>query len=66
MVRTSNFEPSRIPWFSRGRRGDGIGCRKCVNCRHQHPRPHARTVRRECAIRQARQQHPRNRVTEGA
>jgi len=30
-------EPSRIPAWSNGDRGDGLGCRKHTSCRHRTP-----------------------------
>lgn len=62
-----NFIPSRVPVGRAAvvggcQRGDGLGCRKHLRCRHPNFYSVAThyVVAREIARRSARQAHPRN------
>lgn len=54
----------KIPSNGFARKGDGLGCRKHVHCRHNHKHykktEHWRTTAWKCKRRSCRQQHPRN------
>jgi hypothetical protein len=66
-MKANTFEPSRIPWVSK--RGDGLGCRQHVHCRHgasmthyweSGGKEHRWSRKRKHGRRVERLSHPRN------